>query len=178
MLKMENYQGTTNYNLVEDIDIVNNLTSSDTNKALSANQGKVLNESIEKMNNFFEYNKNNEIDTGLKWIDGKPIYRRYCKIDLSNTSREGDYSFDFTTTSFAFFDECSCLWSAQNYSAGATFYFYPINIIGSTTASTVSDVISGSVQAIMNKDKIHVSIGVGFKNWYNVFYISFLYVKK
>lgn len=178
MLKMENYQGTTNYNLVEDIDIVNNLTSSDTNKALSANQGKVLNESIQKMNNFFEYNQNEEIDTGLKWIDGSPIYRRYCKIDLSNVSLQGDYSFDFTKTSFAFFDECSCLLSAQSYSSGAQFYFYPLNIIGSTTASNVIDVINGSVQAIMKKDKIQVSIGVGFQNWYNVFYISFLYVKK
>lgn len=43
MLQMENYQGNKNYNLLEDSDIVNNLTSSDTNKALSANQGKVLN---------------------------------------------------------------------------------------------------------------------------------------
>lgn len=178
MLQMQNYQETTNYNLLEDSDIVNNLTTTATNKVLSANQGKVLNDSIQKMNNFFEYNKNEEIDTGLKWTDGSPIYRRYCKIDLSNTSREGDYSFDFTQTSFAFFDECSCLLSAQSYSAGAEIYFYPLNAIGSTTALTVNDVISGSVQAVMHKDKIRVNIGMGFQNWYNVFYISFLYVKK
>lgn len=42
MLNMENYQGTRDYNLLEDSDIVNNLTSSNTNKALSALQGKVL----------------------------------------------------------------------------------------------------------------------------------------
>jgi hypothetical protein len=173
-----NYQGTTNYNLLEDKDIVDNLTTTAANKALSANQGKKLNDTIVKMNNFFEYNQNKEIDTGLKWIDGKPIYRRYCKIDLSNASREGDYSFDFTQTSFAFFDECSCLWSAKSYSVGAEFYFYPLNVIGSTTASSVNDVISGSVQATINKDKIKVNIGMGFQNWYNIFYISFLYVKK
>lgn len=44
MLNMENYQGNTNYNLLEDKDIVNSLTSSDTNKALSALQGKNLND--------------------------------------------------------------------------------------------------------------------------------------
>lgn len=46
MLNMENYQGTTDYNLLEDSDIVNTLSSSDTNKALSASQGKVLNDKI------------------------------------------------------------------------------------------------------------------------------------
>ena len=51
MLQMENYQKTTNYNLLEDKDIVNNLTSSDTNKALSAKQGKILNEYITNASN-------------------------------------------------------------------------------------------------------------------------------
>lgn len=46
MLNMENYQGTTDYNLLEDSDIANNLISSDTNKALSALQGKNLNDKI------------------------------------------------------------------------------------------------------------------------------------
>ncbi len=58
MLNMENYNGDTNYNLVEDKDIVNNLTSSDTNKALSALQGKVLND---KFNDI----KINSIDNAL-----------------------------------------------------------------------------------------------------------------
>ena len=47
MLQMENYQGTTDYNLLEDSDIVNNLTTTATNKALSANQGKQLKELID-----------------------------------------------------------------------------------------------------------------------------------
>lgn len=46
MLQMENYQGNTNYNLLEDSDIVNSISSSDTNKALSALQGKNLNNKI------------------------------------------------------------------------------------------------------------------------------------
>lgn len=43
---MENYQGTRDYNLLEDSDIVNSLSSSDTNKALSALQGKNLNNKL------------------------------------------------------------------------------------------------------------------------------------
>ena len=58
MLNMENYQGDTNYNLLEDSDIVNNLTSSDTNKALSALQGKKLNDKINAI-------KINSIDNAL-----------------------------------------------------------------------------------------------------------------
>lgn len=55
MLNMENYQGTTNYNLLEDSDIVNNLTSGGTNKPLSALQGKILNSKInEKPNILWE----------------------------------------------------------------------------------------------------------------------------
>lgn len=62
MLQMENYQGTTNYNLVEDSDIVNNLTTTATNKALSALQGKTLNDKINGIINASEYHvtmKNN-----------------------------------------------------------------------------------------------------------------------
>lgn len=42
MIQLENFNGDTNYNLLEDDDIVNSLTSTATNKALSANQGKQL----------------------------------------------------------------------------------------------------------------------------------------
>lgn len=54
MLKMENYQGNTNYNLLEDSDIVDNLTTTSTNKVLSANQGKVLNQYISEADNVVE----------------------------------------------------------------------------------------------------------------------------
>lgn len=53
MLQMENYQGNTNYNLLEDDDIVNNLTTTATNKALSANQGNVLNTKIKGISKHF-----------------------------------------------------------------------------------------------------------------------------
>lgn len=42
MIQLENYNADTNYNILEDDDIVNSLTSTATNKALSANQGKQL----------------------------------------------------------------------------------------------------------------------------------------
>lgn len=168
MLQMENYQGTTNYNLLEDKDIVNNLTTIATNKALSANQGKVLNDSIEKMNNFFEYNENKEIDTGLKWINGKPIYRKYFKIDLSNVSLKGTKDFDATQCEYIFIDECSCLWSTQSYSAGSNFYFYPVNYsLGTTT-----------VNCNVQKSTVNVDLSSSFNGWYNIFYVVLLYVKK
>ena len=63
MLQMENYQGNTNYNLLEDSDIVNNLTSSDTNKALSALQGKNLNNTINSLINVSEYTVTMQNDT-------------------------------------------------------------------------------------------------------------------
>lgn len=49
MLQMENYQGNIDYNLLEDSDIVNNLTTTATNKALSANQGKQLKSLIDNL---------------------------------------------------------------------------------------------------------------------------------
>lgn len=42
MIQLENYNADTNYNILEDDDIVDSLTSTATNKALSANQGKQL----------------------------------------------------------------------------------------------------------------------------------------
>lgn len=41
-----NYDGSKSYNLLQDSDIVNNLTSGGTNKPLSAQQGKVLGDKL------------------------------------------------------------------------------------------------------------------------------------
>lgn len=168
MLQMENYQKTTNYNLLEDKDIVNNLTTTATNKALSAKQGKNLKDSIDSLDKFFEYNENQEVDTGLKWVDGSPIYRKYFKIDLSNVSLKGTKDFDATQCHYIFIDECSCLWSTESYSSGANFYFYPVNFsIGTTTVSCSVD-----------KSKVNVELSSSFSGWYNIFYVVLLYVKK
>lgn len=168
MIQLENYNADTNYNILEDDDILNTLTSTATNKALSANQGKNLKDSIDSLDKFFEYNENQEIDTGLKWVDGRPIYRKYFKIDLSNVSLKGTKDFDATQCDFVFIDECSCLWSTQSYSSGANFYFYPLNYSLATT----------TVSCSVGKSTVNVDLSSSFSGWYNIFYVVLLYVKK
>ena len=65
MLQMENYQGNTDYNLLEDSDIVNNLTTTATNKVLSANQGKLLNDTINGIINASEYHVTMQNNTDI-----------------------------------------------------------------------------------------------------------------
>lgn len=173
MLKMENYQGTTNYNLVEDIDIVNNLTSSDTNKALSANQGKILNTSLNTINKFFGYS-NDEVDTGLKWNDGRPIYRK-CLVGDLGTSIKGSINFSLIDIDFVFLDDCSILWTSKS----GTQYFYPINCIGSTRSdANTRDITYSSIKIFFDSFKINLECGESFTGWHNIFYITVLYVKK
>jgi hypothetical protein len=69
---MENYQGTTNYNLLEDSDIVNNLTTTATNKALSANQGKQLKALIDGL--LPDLETDTEIPLNFNLWDGKKAY--------------------------------------------------------------------------------------------------------
>lgn len=47
MLPIYEYNGRLAGNLLEDTDVINNLTSTATNKALSANQGKILNDKLQ-----------------------------------------------------------------------------------------------------------------------------------
>lgn len=54
MIQLENYNADTNYNILEDDDIVDNLTTTSTNKALSAKQGKNLNQYILNADNVVE----------------------------------------------------------------------------------------------------------------------------
>lgn len=60
------------------ITVVDNLTSTSTTNALSAKQGKILNDKITNTNTY----STEEVNTGKKWIDGKDIYRKV--IELSN----------------------------------------------------------------------------------------------
>ena len=57
------------------ITVVDNLTSTSTTDALSAKQGKILNEKITNANTY----STEEINTGMKWIDNKDIYRIVLK---------------------------------------------------------------------------------------------------
>ena len=71
------YEWTNNEATVE---VIDNLTSTDTTKPLSANQGRLLNQ---KLNYYIE-----ETVIGT-WIDGKPIYRKVieCGNLPNNTSK-------------------------------------------------------------------------------------------
>ena len=60
------------------ITVIDNLTSTSTTDALSANQGKILNDKITSINTY----STSETNTGKKWKDGKDIYRKI--IELSN----------------------------------------------------------------------------------------------
>lgn len=120
---------------------------------------------VDRFGNAFQQFETGEQDTGLKWQDGRPIYRNYRKIDLSNTELLGEVSISANDYDFVWIDPFSCLWSAQSYSVGADHYFYPVNF-GET------------ITAHIHNDKLVVSVGSSFSGWYNIFYISYLYVKK
>ena len=59
--------------------VVDNLTSTSSTNALSANQGKILNEKIETLTSQKVYSTE-EKETGEIWIDGKTIYQKTIKI--------------------------------------------------------------------------------------------------
>lgn len=62
--------GTNNRGLVTRIEDVLNSISSD--RALSANQGRVLNDKISALSNY----STSEVDTGATWVDGGKIYKK------------------------------------------------------------------------------------------------------
>ena len=91
--------------------VVDNLDSSSTTDALSAKQGKVLNEKLTALKT---YNAE-EIDTGEIWIDGKKIYRKVISFNLDN----GDTNLiDLSSLNISeiFFDlsKSYYIWSQQN----------------------------------------------------------------
>ena len=125
---------------------------------------------VDRFGNAFQQFQTGEQDTGLKWQDGRPIYRNYRKIDLSNTNLQGSVDIGANDYDFVWIDPCSCLWSAQSYSSGADHYFYPVNYTGSYDDSFIN------VQ--VHNDNLDVSVGGAFNGWFNIFYVYYLYVKK
>lgn len=59
--------------------VINNLISTSTTDALSANQGKILNEKIEDKYSL------NEITTNKIWLNGKVVYRKGYQITLTSS---------------------------------------------------------------------------------------------
>ena len=60
--------------------VENSLTSTSTTNALSAAQGKALNDKITNLSTY----STSEINTGKKWIDGKYIYKKTIAITFPN----------------------------------------------------------------------------------------------
>lgn len=63
--------------------VVDNLTSESSTDALSANQGRVLNEKITNLTTY----STEEVKTGETWIDGKPIYKKTIQFTTSATGK-------------------------------------------------------------------------------------------
>lgn len=140
MLQMENYQGNTDYNLLEDSDIVNNLTSSDTNKALSANQGKTLkefqkklvnNETIKQLWSGSASEWSNNINIGVNLADYEKLY---FVIDTSNFIAEMDIpkNYNFATSESAYY---VCAWCSNNQPVSLGFK------VGSISGTTLQGVV-------------------------------------
>jgi hypothetical protein len=120
---------------------------------------------VDRFGNAFQQFETGEQDTGLKWQDGRPIYRNYKRIDLSNTNLQGSVDIGANDYDFVWIDPYSCLWSTQSYSVGADHYFYPVNY-------------GKEINALIHNNNLEVSLASNFSGWYNVFYIYYLYVKK
>lgn len=95
MLPIYEYNGTLAGNLLEDTDVINALTSSDTTKPLSAAQGKILNDKLTNKLGNFEflaggyaqalYSNANELES-TETIPGVTLYRNK---DICFLSMEG-----------------------------------------------------------------------------------------
>lgn len=140
MIQLENYSGDTNYNLLEDDDIVNNLTSSDTNKALSANQGRTLkqfqtklvnNETITQLWSGSASGWSNDIDIGVNLADYEKLY---FVIGASNFIAEIDIpkNYNFATSESNFY---ICTWAENNQPVSLGFK------VGSISGTTLKGVV-------------------------------------
>lgn len=140
MLQMENYQGDTDYNLLEDSDIVNNLTTTATNKVLSANQGKTLkdfqtklvdNETITQLWSGSASDWSNDIDIGVSLTDYEKLY---FVIGVSNFIGEMDIpkNYNFATSESNFY---ICTWAENNQPVSLGFK------VGSISGTTLKGVV-------------------------------------
>lgn len=109
-----------------------------------------------------------EVDTGLKWIDGRPIYRSYKIIELggatSGSANIGGSNFDY----FFIDSSLSCVWSAHPNSPSYCF-FYPVNYGSNDGTRSI---------CFLDNDVIRVGLSENFTGYKNTFYINYLYIKK
>lgn len=117
--------------------VVDNSTSSSTIDALSANQGRVLNEKITNLTTY----STEEVKTGEIWIDGKPIYKKTIQF---TTSAIGKHSIKHNISNLDTIIEGKG--SAKD-SSGA-FYMFPMS-------AAVDNVSAWSI-SIQNVDKTYM----------------------
>ena len=140
MLQMENYLGNTDYNLLEDSDIVNNLTTTATNKALSANQGMILkqfqdkivnNETITQLWSGSASDWSNDIDIGVSLSDYEKLY---FVFGPSNFIAEIDIpeNYNFATSESNYY---VCTWGQDNQPVSLGFK------VGNVSGTTLQDVV-------------------------------------
>lgn len=116
--------------------VVDNSTSSSTIDALSANQGRVLNEKITNLTTY----STEEVKTGETWIDRKPIYKKTIQF---TTSATGKHSIKHNISNLDTVIEGKG--SAKDLSG--TFYMFPMS-------AAVDNVSAWSI-SIQNVDKTY-----------------------
>lgn len=110
--------------------VVDNLTSTSTTDALSANQGRILNE---KINTGFSYSTNETL-TGGTWINGKPIYRKVVYIGSLPANTASFFSHNISNIdrvvnfSMTWFDTVdNCWWSNRRWDSATIRIAYNVN---------------------------------------------------
>ena len=96
--------------------VVDNLTNSSTIDALSANQGRVLNEKITNLTTY----STEEVKTGETWIDGKPIYKKTIQFTTSDT---GKHSIEHNISNLDTIIEGK----GSSKGSSGTFYIFPMS---------------------------------------------------
>lgn len=108
----------------------------------------------------------NEQDTGMRWIDGRPIYRNYVEVNMGSEIHK---KVNIMAGGFDYFfiDPCSMLWTSRYQSPD---YYYPLHQANKDGYNFIS--------VHVYADDLYIDLGDGFNGWNNVAYICYLYVKK
>lgn len=119
------------------------------------------------LDNLLNYpGQNQEVNTGMTYIDGKPIYRTYKYINMGS-SLSVNVDISSLNYNFIFIDPCSELWSAK----GSDQYTYPVNY-------PTGDFAYGGIHVWIHGNILNIEVGSSFAGWQNLAYIVLLYTKK
>lgn len=121
---------------------------------------------VDRFGNAFQKipNEDVEIDTGIKWSDGRSIYKKFIKVDLGTNSLNANINIGASNFEYLWFDYVSSLYSYK----GNDGYWYPINFKNDTSY----------INSFVHGDQLSLYISNTFSGWRNIFYITLIYVKK